>query len=102
MTSESYGNSGQNAGNVVPRDENYDDKYRHNVTMQTGEEFLEEFLRKSLTIRKANIKIDTEQNQPVKYVLNLSHQNFHVVSKEFHNILGIKRIESSCGAEFLD
>ncbi|PHU22940.1 Fasciclin-like arabinogalactan protein 11 [Capsicum chinense] len=93
---------GQNAGNVVPHDENHDDKHRHNVSMQTSEELLEEFLEKSLTPRKVNIKIDTEQNQLVKYVLNLSHQNCHVVSKELHNILRIKRIESSCGAEFLD
>ncbi|KAF3637193.1 hypothetical protein FXO38_23827 [Capsicum annuum] len=54
---------GQNVGNVVPRDENHDDKHRDNVSMQTDEEFSEEFLKKSLTPRKANIKIDTEQNQ---------------------------------------
>ncbi|PHU21439.1 hypothetical protein BC332_06546 [Capsicum chinense] len=101
MTSEPCGISGQNVGNVVPRDENHDDRHRHNVSMQTGEEFSEEFLRKSLTPRKANIKRDTEQNQPVRVVSNLS-QNCHVVSKELHDILGIKRSESGCDAEFLD
>ncbi|KAK4356887.1 hypothetical protein RND71_022497 [Anisodus tanguticus] len=101
MTSESCGISGQNIGNVVLRAENHDDRRRHNVSMQTGEEFSEEFLRKSLTPRKANVIRDTEKNQPVRGVSNLS-QNCHVVSKELHDLLGIKRSDSDCGAEFSD
>lgn len=99
MTSESCGTSGQNAGNVVPHTENHDERYRHNVSMQTGEEFSEEFLRKSLTPRKANITGDIEQNQPVRGISNLS-QNCHVASKELHDLLGIKRSDSDCGAEY--
>ncbi|XP_060181547.1 uncharacterized protein LOC132611160 [Lycium barbarum] len=101
MTSESCGISGQNAGNVFPHAENHDDRHRHNVSMQTGEEFSEEFLRKSLTPRKANIVRDTEQNQPVRGVSNLS-QNCHVVSKELHDLLGIKRSDSDCTTQFSD
>ncbi|XP_055813819.1 uncharacterized protein LOC129883231 [Solanum dulcamara] len=101
MTSESCGISGQNVGNVVPRTENHDDRYRHNVSMQTGEEFSEEFLRKSLTLRKANITTDVEQNQSVRGISNPS-QNCHVVSKELHDLLGIKRSDSDSGAEFSD
>ncbi|PHU19787.1 hypothetical protein BC332_10938 [Capsicum chinense] len=69
MTSDSYGISGQNDCNVGPCDENHDDRHRHNVSMQIGKEFSEEFLRKSLTPRKVNIKRDTEQNQPVKIAI---------------------------------
>ncbi|CAN4090957.1 unnamed protein product [Withania somnifera] len=101
MTSESCGISGQSVGNVVPLAENHDDRHRHNVSMQTGEEFSEEFLRKGLTPRKANITRDTEQNHPVRGISNIS-QNCHVVSKELHDLLGIKRSDSDCGAEFSD
>ncbi|KAG5588424.1 hypothetical protein H5410_048858 [Solanum commersonii] len=100
MTSESCGISGQNVGNNVPLTENHDDKYRH-VSMQTGEEFSEEFLMKSLTPRKANITRDTDQNQPVIGISNPA-QNCHIVSKELHDLLGIKRSDSDCGAEFSD
>ncbi|MCD7460415.1 hypothetical protein HAX54_043510 [Datura stramonium] len=101
MTSESCGIPGQNIDNVVPCAENHDDRQRHNVSMQTGEEFSEEFLRKSLTPRKANIIRDTEQNQPFRGASNLS-QNCRFVSKEPHDLLGIKRSDSDCGAEFSD
>ncbi|OIT05137.1 serinethreonine-protein kinase ctr1 [Nicotiana attenuata] len=76
MTSESCGISGQEVGNIVPCDENCDDRRRHNVSVQTGKEFSEEFLRKSVTPRKANI--------------------------ELHDLLGIKRRDSDCSTEFPD
>ncbi|XP_009607496.1 uncharacterized protein [Nicotiana tomentosiformis] len=101
MTCESCGISGQEVGNVVPRDENCDDRRRHNVSVQTGEEFSEEFLRKSVTPRKTNIVRDTEQNQPARGVSNLS-QDCRLVSKELHDLLGIKRRDSDCSTEFSD
>ncbi|KAL3506335.1 hypothetical protein ACH5RR_031717 [Cinchona calisaya] len=97
MRGETTGTSGQQLNlhpvNTVPSDDTNGHKSGLNVSLQTGEEFAEEFLRERLTPRKPPVTNDTFQRQQNGMGINVV-QNHPLVYEDLTGLLGIKRRDS--------
>ncbi|CDO99407.1 unnamed protein product [Coffea canephora] len=83
--------------NVVPSDENCRHNSGLNVSLQTGEEFSEEFLRERLTPRRPVI-IDAFQQQQNRMGINIA-QSRPLVYEDLTGLLGLQRKDSESGTE---